>query len=155
MPSAIASANRTLMRICMRPLSLNPSSSLLPLVTMHAHMRYIDRSHTHSLPPSSPTAYATRTECYVNGHNKYSQRRTPGTVQHAPSNNTAAHHNKKSADSQPNSDTMSSELSKNLRDRLGLWGTTSDSEVAGNVSGLERLRSARFNKVSYKTSENI
>lgn len=43
---------------------------------------------------------------------------------------------------------MSSELCKNIRDRLGLWGTLSESEVAGNVSGLERLRSARFNKVS-------
>lgn len=43
---------------------------------------------------------------------------------------------------------MSNELCKNIRDRLGLWGTVSESEVAGNVSGLERLRSARFNKVS-------
>lgn len=35
------------------------------------------------------------------------------------------------------------------RDRLGLWGTeTVDSEVAGNISGLQRLRLARFNKVS-------
>lgn len=35
------------------------------------------------------------------------------------------------------------------RDRLGLWGTaTVDSEVAGNISGLERLRLSRFNKVS-------
>lgn len=35
------------------------------------------------------------------------------------------------------------------RDRLGLWGTaTVDSEVAGNISGLQRLHLARFNKVS-------
>lgn len=35
------------------------------------------------------------------------------------------------------------------RDRLGLWGTAAvDSEVAGNISGLERLRLSRFNKVS-------
>lgn len=42
---------------------------------------------------------------------------------------------------------MSSELCKNIRDRLGLWGTVSDAEVAGNVTGLDRLRQARFNKV--------
>lgn len=38
---------------------------------------------------------------------------------------------------------MSSE--QNHRDRLGFWGH--DSEVAGAVSGLERLRLSRFNKV--------
>lgn len=42
---------------------------------------------------------------------------------------------------------MSSDLCKDVRDRLGLWNTTGDSEVAGNVSGLERLRNGRFNKV--------
>lgn len=41
-----------------------------------------------------------------------------------------------------------SETNTNVRDRLGLWGTgPNDSEVAGNVSGLERLRLSRFNKV--------
>lgn len=35
---------------------------------------------------------------------------------------------------------------QNRRDRLGLWGN--DSEVAAAVSGLDRLRLARYNKVS-------
>lgn len=80
------------------------------------------------------------------------QRRDQETVQHTLSKGTAAtgaqpHPHKQSADFQPNSDTMSSELCKNIRDRLGLWGTVSDAEVAGNVTGLDRLRQARFNKV--------
>lgn len=34
---------------------------------------------------------------------------------------------------------------QNRRDRLGFWGN--DSEVAGAVSGLDRLRLSRYNKV--------
>lgn len=84
------------------------------------------------------------------------QRRDQETVQHTLSKGTAANSatfdhqsypRNQSADFQSNSDTMSSELCKNIRDRLGLWGTVSDSEVAGNVTGLDRLRHARFNKV--------
>lgn len=41
---------------------------------------------------------------------------------------------------------MSEHLS---RDRLGHWGTSSDSEVAGNLSGFERLRNGRYNKVCW------
>lgn len=42
------------------------------------------------------------------------------------------------------------------RDRLGLWGTaTVDSEVAGNISGLQRLHLSRFNKVSAKIFSHI
>lgn len=42
-----------------------------------------------------------------------------------------------------------SESNNQTRDRLGLWGTAPvDSEVAGNISGLQRLRISRFNKVS-------
>lgn len=37
---------------------------------------------------------------------------------------------------------------QNCRDRLGFWGH--DSEVAGAVSGLERLRLTRYNKVKEK-----
>lgn len=33
-------------------------------------------------------------------------------------------------------------------DRLGQWPVESDSEIAGNLSGLDRLRNGRFNKVS-------
>lgn len=46
-----------------------------------------------------------------------------------------------SADS--NTKIMSAE--QNRRDRLGLWGN--DSEVAASVSGLDRLRLSRYNKV--------
>lgn len=89
----------------------------------------------------------------MNHKQNRSQRRTTETVQHALSNGTVGtttvqphfHHNQ-SADTQAT--TMSDDLCKNLRDRLGLWGTTADSEVAGNVTGLERLQSARFNKVN-------
>lgn len=41
---------------------------------------------------------------------------------------------------------MSKQLS---RDRLGHWGTSSDSEVAGNITGFERLRNGRYNKVNF------
>ena len=43
-----------------------------------------------------------------------------------------------------------SETQKIVRDRLGLWGTGNDAEVAGAVSGLGRLNSGRYNKVSFK-----
>lgn len=33
----------------------------------------------------------------------------------------------------------------NCRDRLGLWGN--DTEVASAISGLDRLRLSRYNKV--------
>lgn len=47
-----------------------------------------------------------------------------------------------------NNQHTSNTMSEN-RDRLGLWGTASvDSEVAGNISGLQRLHLSRFNKVS-------
>lgn len=36
---------------------------------------------------------------------------------------------------------------QNHRDRLGLWGN--DSEVAAIVSGLERLKFSRYNKVRH------
>ncbi len=35
----------------------------------------------------------------------------------------------------------------NVRDRLGLWGLANDTEVAGAVSGLERIKNPRYNKV--------
>ncbi|XP_037047122.1 NADP-dependent malic enzyme isoform X1 [Bradysia coprophila] len=35
---------------------------------------------------------------------------------------------------------------KNVRDRLGLWGLANDTEVAGAVSGLERIKNPRYNK---------
>lgn len=37
---------------------------------------------------------------------------------------------------------------KNVRDRLGLWGLANDTEIAGAVSGLERFKNPRYNKVS-------
>lgn len=36
---------------------------------------------------------------------------------------------------------------QNRRDRLGLWGN--DSEVASTISGLERLKFSRYNKVRH------
>lgn len=39
-----------------------------------------------------------------------------------------------------------SDLDKSVRDRLGLFGIANDSEVAGSVSGLERLKNARYNQ---------
>lgn len=33
------------------------------------------------------------------------------------------------------------------RDRLGQWGTVSDAETPGNISGLDRIRNGRYNKV--------
>lgn len=35
----------------------------------------------------------------------------------------------------------------NNRDRIGQWGTVSDSETPGNLSGLDRMRNGRYNKV--------
>lgn len=34
----------------------------------------------------------------------------------------------------------------NVRDRMGLWGTSGDNEVTGNLSGLDRLHKKRYNK---------
>lgn len=75
------------------------------------------------------------------------------TVEYALSKGTATEINNgtikhnchcKSADSHTE---MSSDLCKDIRDRLGLWGTRSDAEVAGQVNGFDRLRYGRFNKV--------
>lgn len=51
-----------------------------------------------------------------------------------------------------NSDKKNTEINKmsdssDCRDRLGLWGMSGDSEVPGTVSGLDRLRNGRYNKV--------
>lgn len=43
------------------------------------------------------------------------------------------------------SNTKNMSADQNRRDRLGFWGN--DSEVAGAVSGLDRLRLSRYNKV--------
>lgn len=40
-----------------------------------------------------------------------------------------------------------SDSQTSVRDRLGLWGTH-DSEIASTVSGLDRLKQGRYNKVS-------
>lgn len=50
-----------------------------------------------------------------------------------------------SADTNEKEFTNKMSCERNRRDRLGFGGH--DSEVAGAVSGLERLRLARFNKV--------
>lgn len=57
-------------------------------------------------------------------------------------------YNQKTADRFYNTsaNTMS-DSEKNVRDRLGLWGLANDTEVAGAVSGLERFKNARYNKV--------
>ena len=84
------------------------------------------------------------TECTTNG--LQSQQNQP--QQNITINTTTTNiHLDQSADLLKNISTMSSDLCKDVRDRLGLWNTTGDSEVAGNVSGLERLRNGRFNKV--------
>lgn len=130
------------------PCHCSPSS----YVVACAHADTIQHTNKHAVYIRSTTKYQTTLQ-------NYRQRRNQGTVHNSLSKDTAANssHNAtfnpqqtfgQSADFQPNTDTMSSELCKNIRDRLGLWGTLSESEVAGNVSGLERLRSARFNKVS-------
>jgi hypothetical protein len=36
---------------------------------------------------------------------------------------------------------------KNYRDRLGQWPFESDCEIAGSMSGFDRLKNGRFNKV--------
>lgn len=53
-----------------------------------------------------------------------------------------------------NSDKKITEINKmsdssDCRDRLGLWGLSGDSEVPGAVSGLDRLRNGRYNKVKH------
>lgn len=67
------------------------------------------------------------------------------------SSNTAANKHLSSADCgnhyHQRVEIKMSDTQSNIRDRLGLWGT-SDSEVAGNVSGLDRLKNARYNKVN-------
>lgn len=42
----------------------------------------------------------------------------------------------------------SKEISGKMSDRLGQWGTESDSEISGNLSGFQRLHNGRYNKVS-------
>lgn len=51
-----------------------------------------------------------------------------------------------------NSDKKITEINKmsdssDCRDRLGLWGLSGDAEVPGTISGLDRLRNGRYNKV--------
>lgn len=42
-----------------------------------------------------------------------------------------------------------SDTEKCVRDRLGLWGIGgNDAEVPGNVTGLQRIKQSRYNKVS-------
>lgn len=130
-----------------------------PSICRHRHYTIIIKCRRVSVRPRRaaihPTNDSTHAQQAPSNSQTNGQRRNPETVEHALSKGTAANavHNhrlhpfEQSADFQPNSDTMSSELCKNIRDRLGLWGTISESEVAGNVSGLERLRSARYNKV--------
>lgn len=57
-------------------------------------------------------------------------------------------YNQRTADRFYNSsaNTMS-DSDKNVRDRLGLWGLANDTEIAGAVSGLERIKNPRYNKV--------
>lgn len=40
-----------------------------------------------------------------------------------------------------------------MSDRLGQWPTGADSEVAGNLSGLQRLHNGRYNKVRKSLEE--
>lgn len=40
-------------------------------------------------------------------------------------------------------------MSDLTRDRLGQWGKTSDSEIAGSVTGFNRMKNGRYNKVSF------
>lgn len=53
---------------------------------------------------------------------------------------------------------INKKMDNSNRDRLGQWGTISDSETPGNLSGLERIRNGRYNKVreseilKYRTS---
>lgn len=60
-------------------------------------------------------------------------------------NNTFGVNSQQSADSNVKGYTNKMSSEQNNRDRLGFWGH--DSEVAGAVSGLDRLRLSRFNKV--------
>lgn len=40
------------------------------------------------------------------------------------------------------------------KDRLGQWAFESDSEIAGAINGLQRMRIGRYNKVSGKKNKN-
>lgn len=47
-----------------------------------------------------------------------------------------------------NKNLKNNNMDSNNRDRLGQWGTVSDAETPGNISGLDRIRNGRYNKVS-------
>lgn len=46
-----------------------------------------------------------------------------------------------------NKNLKNNKMDSSSRDRLGQWGTVSDAETPGNISGLDRIRNGRYNKV--------
>lgn len=129
--------------------------SLHTFIYLFIHIFYFSFSlHVHrnnSTHAQQPTSYHSSAETNAKRIN------SSETVEYALSKGTATEisgangtHKQKncncqSADSQHIE--MSSDLCKNLRDRLGLWGARNDAEVAGKINGLDRLRYGRFNKV--------
>lgn len=79
------------------------------------------------------TSHSAQSHCRINNNNCCNN------------NNTLGVNSQQSADSNVKGFTNKMSSEQNHRDRLGLWGH--DSEVAGAVSGLDRLRLSRFNKV--------
>lgn len=74
-------------------------------------------------------------------------RSTDKTVEYELSNGVAHLATNAKICSNCNSNLRKFEMSA-ARDRLGLWGLSGDSEISGNVSGLDRLRLKKYNKVS-------
>lgn len=132
----------------------------------HTHIRYNSHNecstHAHQQPPSyqssanqsnSKRINTSETVEYPLSKGKATEIDTSNSAQsHCRINNNCCHNNKtigvnsqKSADSNGKGFTNKMSSEQNNRDRLGFWGH--DSEVAGAVSGLERLRLSRFNKV--------
>lgn len=112
----------------------------------HSRIYMYRNNSTHAQQPPSYQSSAQQTNAKrINSSETVEYALSKGTATEI-NNGTNKHNcNCKSADSHTK---MSSELCKDVRDRLGLWGSGSDAEIAGRVSGFDRLRVGRFNKVS-------
>lgn len=131
----------------------------------HTHIRYNSHNecstHAHQQPPSYQSSANQSNSKRINTSETVEYALSKGTATEIGTSNSAnkycrfncSNNNnnsvntsfEKSADSDEAK--IMSASSQNRRDRLGAWGN--DSEVAATVSGLDRLRLARFNKVSH------
>lgn len=127
------------------------------LLTSHVHISFGHShnecsTHAHQQPPSYQSSAKQSNSKRINTSESVEYALSKGTATEiGTSNNNNNHSVSTSFEESADRDAKNmSASSQNRRDRLGLWGT--DSEIAASVSGLDRLRLARYNKVRRKNS---